>query len=515
MIRWDSAPLLRGVEQLERAVGLTLGPKGRLVLLQRRGRPVFTKDGVTVAASVWSSDRLEMLGIKLVRDAARQTATDAGDGTTTTIVLAHAMTRLGFELVAAGADPLSLQRGMSLGVNLVTGHVREQSIPCEMVEQLASVAALAANGDPKLGAMIGHCLEKVGVAGVVTVSESGSYETRHYVYEGYKLPVHWQSHYFVTDAAREECVLRNPFVLLWGGEPIHRARDLLPLLDQVAETGRDLLIVGELKGDALQMLALNMAGHAHPFRWCVVQPPGFGQRRSDQLEDLATYLGGRALQGDADITLSTLEHLGQAQRVIVGKRSTLLLPPEGRGKAVLRRVRELRQLIKRTEDDYARGKLEERLARLTGSVAEIRVGGATASERKEARARVEDALQAARAASESGVVPGGGVALLKASQWAGSIPLPEMSHDELLGLELVLGACRYPLRRIAANAGADASYIEALTLEDGQAWNAQTGVWGHPIEQGVIDPTKVVLTALRNAASVAGLLLSKGAAILQ
>jgi chaperonin GroEL len=509
--------MLQGVNVLANAVRVTLGPKGRNVVLAKKfGSPVITKDGVTVAKEIELRDRYENMGAQMVKEVAAKTNDIAGDGTTTATVLAQAIFREGVKNVTAGANPMSLQRGIQLGVERAVASLEKLSKPVKGKDELANVASVSANNDRELGELIAEAMDRVGKDGVVTVEESKTMLTELDLVEGMQFDRGYLSPYFVTNPDRMECVLEEPLILLHE-KKIAAMRDLLPLLEQVAQQGRQLLLVAEdVEGDALATLIVNrMRGTV---KVCAVKAPAFGDRRKAILEDIAVLTGGRVITEDIGIKLEnvTLEDLGRAKRVVVDKDTTTLVEGAGRRADIEGRVSSIRGQINETTSDYDREKLQERLAKLAGGVAVIRVGAATETEMKEKKMRVDDAVNATRAASQEGIVPGGGVALVRAAKALDKLELEGDEEGDLrTGVRLLRRALEEPLRRIAENAGADGAVVIGRVEESKGAvgYNAATGQFEDLVAAGIIDPTKVVRTALQNAASIAGLLLTTDAAV--
>ena len=507
------AEVLKGVDTLANTVKVTLGPKGRNVVLQKSfGSPVVTKDGVTVAKEIELKDRFQNMGAQMVKEVASKTSDVAGDGTTTATVLAQAIFSSGSKLVAAGANPMDLKSGIDKAVRSVTAHVQSIATESKDHEQIAQVASISANGDEEIGEIIAKAMGKVGKDGVITVEEAKGMETTLEVVEGMQFDRGYLSPYFVTDQDRMECVLENPLILVHE-KKISAMKDLLPLLEKIAEAGRPLMIIAEdIEGDALATLVVNTLRKT--LVTCAVKAPGFGDRRKAMLGDIATLTGANPVMEDLGIKLEniTVDDLGSAERIVVTKDHTTVVNGSGSGKELKARVKQIRAQIEDTTSDYDREKLQERLAKLVGGVAVIHVGAATEVEMKEKKARVEDALNATRAATEMGIVPGGGVALLRSIKALEGV---DVSDDERFGVDIIREACQAPLRGIAGNAGVDASIVVHKVLEGNDAfgWNAATDTYGDMYELGIIDPTKVTVTALQNAASVAGLLLTTEAMI--
>ena len=505
--------ILRGVNQLAEAVKVTLGPKGRNVVLEKKfGGPTITKDGVTVAKEIELKDPLENMGAQMVREVASKTSDVAGDGTTTATILAQAIFREGVKSVAAGANPMALKRGIEKAVEAVVEDIKKYSKPVSG-DAIAQVGTISANGDSTIGARIAESMKKVGKDGVITVEESKTLETTTDMVEGMQFDRGYLSPYFVTDAERMECVLEEPYILIHE-KKISNMKDLLPLLEQIARSGRPLLVVAEeVDGEALATLVVNkLRGTLNA---CAVKAPGFGDRRKAMLEDIAILTGGKAIMEETGIKLEgvRLEDLGRAKRVTIDKDNTTIVEGAGSDKAIEGRIKQLRSQIEETTSDYDREKLQERLAKLAGGVAVIKVGAATETEMKEKKARVEDALHATRAAVEEGIVPGGGVALLRAAK---ALDKLKLAGDEQIGVNIVARACEEPVRQIAQNAGFEgAVVVEKVRANDNVSFgfNADTGVFEDLVAAGVIDPTKVSRTALQNAASIASLMLTTEALV--
>ncbi|MGA1996181.1 MAG: chaperonin GroEL [Bryobacteraceae bacterium] len=506
--------ILRGVNQLADAVKVTLGPKGRNVVLEKKfGGPTITKDGVTVAKEVELKDPLENMGAQMVREVASKTSDVAGDGTTTATILAQAIFREGVKAVAAGANPMALKRGIEKAVEVATEEVKKLSQKVSDNAKIAQVGTISANSDPEIGRIIAEAMTKVGKDGVITVEESKTMITELDTVEGMQFDRGYLSPYFVTDADRMEAVIEDPYILIHE-KKISNMKDLLPLLEQIARAGRPLLIIAEeVEGEALATLVVNkLRGTLNA---CAVKAPGFGDRRKAMLEDIAILTGGKALMEETGIKLEgvRLEDLGKAKRVTVDKDNTTIVDGAGNPKAIEGRIKQLRAQIDETTSDYDREKLQERLAKLAGGVAVVRVGAATETEMKEKKARVEDALHATRAAVEEGIVPGGGVALLRASKALAALNL---GGDEQIGVNIVKRAVEEPLRQIVLNSGTEgAIVVEKVRASDNPnfGYNAATDTYEDLVAAGVIDPTKVTRTALQNAASIASLMLTTEAMI--
>src|SRR5450631_4151008 len=506
--------ILRGVNQLADAVKVTLGPKGRNVVLEKKfGGPTITKDGVTVAKEVELKDPLENMGAQMVREVASKTSDVAGDGTTTATVLAQCIFREGVKSVAAGANPMELKRGIERAVEAVVEEVKKYSIETKTNETIAQVGTISANGDSKIGDTIAEAMKKVGKDGVITVEESKTMVTELETVEGMQFDRGYLSPYFVSDPERMECVLEDPYILIHE-KKISNMKDLLPVLEQIARSGKPLLVIAEeVEGEALATLVVNkLRGTLNA---CAVKAPGFGDRRKAMLEDIAILTGGTAIFEETGIKLEgvQLKDLGRAKRVTVDKDNTTLIDGAGKAKEIEGRIKQLRAQIDETTSDYDREKLQERLAKLAGGVAVIKVGAATETEMKEKKARVEDALHATRAAVEEGIVPGGGVALLRAGKTLHDL---KIGGDEQIGVDIIRKATEEPLRQIAGNAGYEgAIIIEKVRLNDEAnfGFNAQTGNFEDLVKAGVIDPTKVTRSALQHASSISALMLTTEAMI--
>ncbi len=505
--------VLRGVNRLADAVKVTLGPKGRNVVLDKKfGSPVITKDGVTVAKEIELKEPLENMGAQMVREVASKTSDVAGDGTTTATVLAQAIYREGIKNVTAGANPMELKRGIEKAVGIVTDELKKLSKPVKG-KMIAQVGTISANNDETIGNIIAEAMEKVGKDGVITVEEAKSMETSLEVVEGMQFDRGYLSPYFVTDPERMECVLENALVLIHE-KKISSMKDLLPVLEQVAKLGKPLLLIAEdVEGEALATLVVNkLRGTLHV---AAVKAPGYGDRRKAMLEDIAILTGGKAITEDLGIKLENLklEDMGKAKKIVIDKDNTTLVEGSGKQKDIEGRVKQIRVQVDETTSDYDREKLQERLAKLVGGVAVIKVGAATETEMKEKKARVEDAMHATKAAVEEGIVPGGGVALLRAQKVVEGV---KGSDDVKVGVDIIRRALEEPLRQIAANAGFEGAVVVAKVRENKEAefgFNAQNDEYENLVEAGVIDPTKVVRTALQNAASIASLLLTTEALV--
>ena len=500
--------ILRGVNIMADAVKSTLGPKGRNAILEKSwGSPNVTKDGVTVAKEIELEDKFENLGAQMLKEVASKTSDVAGDGTTTATVLAQAIYREGIKMVAAGASPMDLKRGIESAVEAVVTKLKELSKPTKDKKEIAQVGTISANNDPTIGNIIAEAMEKVGKEGVITVEEAKAMETSLEVVEGMQFDRGYLSPYFVSDPERMEVVLDEPYILIHE-KKISNMRDMLPLLEQVAKMGRPLLMVAEdVEGEALATLVVNKLRGT--LTACAVKAPGFGDRRKAMLEDIAILTGGQAISEDLGLKLEnvTLNDLGRCKRVTVDKDNTTIVDGAGSHEKIEARVRQIRTQADETTSDYDREKLQERLAKLVGGVAVINVGAATETEMKNKKARVEDALNATRAAVEEGIVPGGGVAYLRCMD---SIRNLKLEGDELVGAKIVLRALEEPIRQIAVNAGHDGSIVvdKVKSMAGAFGFNAQSEVYEDLFDNGVIDPAKVTRLALQNAASVAGLMLT-------
>ncbi|HVP65760.1 MAG TPA: chaperonin GroEL [Anaeromyxobacteraceae bacterium] len=506
--------ILRGVNTLAEAVAVTLGPRGRNVVIEKSfGSPTVTKDGVTVAKEVELEDKLENMGAQMVREVASKTSDKAGDGTTTATVLARAIYEEGLRLVAAGHNPMDLKRGVDQAVAVVVGEIQKLSKPTQGRADVAQVGTISANGDATIGKIIAEAMEKVGKEGVITVEEAKGLETTLEVVEGMQFDRGYVSPYFVTNAEKMEAVLEDAYLLVTE-KKIAAMKDLVPVLEQVARAGKPLVIVAEdVEGEALATLVVNkLRGTLNAV---AVKAPGFGDRRKEMVQDIATLVGGKVASEELGTKLEqlTLSDLGRAKRVVIDKDNTTIVDGAGKKADIEARIKLLRRQIEDTTSDYDREKLQERLAKLVGGVAVIQVGAATETEMKEKKARVEDALHATRAAVEEGIVPGGGVAYLRALDALQKLKLPD--GDQRFGVDIVRRALETPARRIAENAGLDGAVV-VLKIREGKGafgFNAATEVYEDLEKAGVIDPTKVERTALQNAASVAGLLLTTEALV--
>jgi chaperonin GroEL len=506
--------ILRGVNQLADAVKVTLGPKGRNVVIEKKfGGPSITKDGVTVAKEIELKDPLENMGAQMVREVASKTSDVAGDGTTTATILAQSIFREGVKAVAAGANPMALKRGIEKSVDIVVKEVEKMAVKVSDDSKIAQVGTISANGDAEIGNTIAEAMKKVGKDGVITVEESKTMHTELNTVEGMQFDRGYLSPYFITDPDRMEAVLEEPYILIHE-KKISNMKDLLPLLEQIARAGRPLLIIAEeVEGEALATLVVNkLRGTLNA---AAVKAPGFGDRRKAMLEDIAILTGGKPIMEETGVKLEgvRLDDLGRAKRVTIDKDNTTIVDGAGQQKAIEGRIKQLRAQIEETTSDYDREKLQERLAKLAGGVAVIKVGAATETEMKEKKARVEDALHATRAAVEEGIVPGGGVALLRAAQ---SLKDFKAEADEQIGVDIVRRACEEPVRQIVGNAGYEGAIVVEKIRENKDAkfgFNAATSVYEDLVKAGVIDPAKVTRTALQNASSISALMLTTEAMV--
>jgi chaperonin GroEL len=505
--------ILRGVNQLADAVKVTLGPRGRNVVLEKKyGGPTITKDGVTVAKEIELKDPLENMGARMVREVASKTSDVAGDGTTTATILAQAIYREGVRAVTAGANPMAIKRGIDRAVEVAVGEVKKLSKPVSE-DMIAQVGSISANSDSTIGNIIAEAMKKVGKDGVITVEEAKTMTTELQTVDGMQFDRGYLSPYFVSDAERMECVFEDPYILIHE-KKIGNMKDLLPLLEQIARAGKPLLVIAEeVEGEALATLVVNKLRGT--LSACAVKAPGFGDRRKAMLEDISILTGGKAIMEETGIKLegTRLEDLGRAKRITVDKDTTTIIDGAGSQKNIEGRIKQLRAQIEETTSDYDREKLQERLAKLAGGVAIIKVGAATETEMKEKKARVEDALHATRAAIEEGIVPGGGVALLRASA---ALKALELADDEQFGVNIVLRACEEPVRQIVLNCGTEGAVVVEKIRNHQNAnfgFNASTEQYEDLVNAGVIDPTKVTRTALQNAASIASLMLTTEAMI--
>ncbi len=504
----------RGVSKLSQAVKVTLGPRGRNVILQKSfGSPTVTKDGVTVAKEIDLEDVYENMGARMVREVASKTSDIAGDGTTTATIMAEAIYNEGLRAVVSGVNPIHLKQGMEKAVADIIEKLKKMSTPVKTKTEMGQVGTIAANNDPEIGELLAEAMERVGKDGVITVDEGKSLATEVEWVEGMQFDRGYLSPYFVTDPHTMECVLEDAYVLIHE-KKISNVKDMVPLLEAVVQSGKPLLIIAEdVEGEALATLVINRLRGT--VKVCAVKAPGYGDRRKAMMEDIAILTGGTALFESLGQKLENmaLTDLGRAKKVIIDKENTTIIEGAGKSAEIKGRIEQLRREIENTTSDYDREKLEERVAKLAGGVAKVNVGAATESEMKEKKARVEDALHATRAAVEEGVLPGGGVALLRAS--TSVKPADSLAQDEVTGYKIILRACRTPLTQIAANAGKDGGIVcEKVAEEKGNmGYNAATDVYEDLMKAGVIDPTKVTRTALQNASSVATLLLTSDALV--
>jgi chaperonin GroEL len=505
--------MLDGVEMLAKAVKVTLGPKGRNVVLDKKwGAPTITKDGVTVAKEIELEDRFENMGAQMVREVASKTSDVAGDGTTTATVLAEAIYREGLRNVTAGANPMALKRGIEKAVEVVVEELKKLSKPVKDKREISQVGTIAANGDNVIGDLISEAMEKVGKDGVITVEEAKAIETSLEVVEGMQFDRGYLSPYFVTNPEKMETVLEEPYILIHE-KKISVLRDLLPLLEKIAQTGKPLLIIAEdVEGEALATLVVNKLRGT--LKGGAVKAPGYGDRRKAMLEDIAILTGGKMMSEDLGIKLEniTMEDLGRAKRVVIDKENTTIVEGVGQAQDIEGRVKQIRTQVEETTSDYDREKLQERLAKLVGGVAVIKVGAATETEMKEKKARVEDALNATRAAVEEGVIPGGGVALVRT---IAGLERLRLDGDEAVGATIVRRALEEPIRQLAHNAGAEGSIVVQKVKESSGSfgYNVATDTYEDLMAAGVVDPTKVTRSALQNASSIAALMLTTEAAI--
>ena len=510
------ARLKKGVDKLAQAVRVTLGPKGRNVVLDRKfGSPTVTKDGVSVAKEIELEDPVENMGAQMVKEVATKTSDVAGDGTTTATILAQAIFGEGLKNVTAGTNPMGIRRGIDLAVDRVVEILQDLSTDTKGKTEIAQVGSISANNNTEIGDLIADAMEKVGKDGVITVEEARGLETTLETVEGMQFDRGYLSPYFVTDPERMEAVLEDPMILVHD-KKISSMKDLLPILEKVAQMGKPLLILAEdVEGEALATLVVNKLRGT--LKVCAVKAPGFGDRRKAMLEDIAVVTGGQVISEEVGFKLenTVASDLGSAKRVVIDKDNTTIVDGAGEKKKIQGRIEEIKVAIDKSTSDYDSEKLQERLAKLAGGVAVINVGAATETEMKEKKALVEDALHATRAAVEEGIVPGGGVALIRAQQSLGKFDVD--GHDEKVGVDILRRALEDPIRQIAVNAGAEGSIVVAKVREGKGAfgYNAQTDVYEDLVKAGVIDPTKVVRTALQNAASIAGLLLTTEAVVVE
>ena len=511
------AALKRGVDQLAEAVKVTLGPKGRNVVIDKKfGAPTVTKDGVTVAKEIELSDALENMGAQMVKEVATKTSDNAGDGTTTATVLAQAIFREGLKNVTAGVNPMALKRGIDKAVAAITEELKRISVPTAGKKEIAQVGSISANNDSEIGNLIAEAMEKVGKDGVITVEEAKGLETTLETVDGMQFDRGYLSPYFVTDPDKMEAGLEDAFILIHD-KKISSMKDLLPALEKVAQAGRPLLIIAEdVEGEALATLVVNKLRGT--LRVAAVKAPGFGDRRKAMLQDIATLTAGNVISDEVGFKLEnvTMNDLGRAKRIVVDKDNTTIIDGAGTQDSIQGRIKEIRSAVEKSTSDYDKEKLQERLAKLSGGVAVINVGAATEAEMKEKKARVEDALHATRAAVEEGIVPGGGVALVRAQKALDNVKLDE--SDEQIGVQIIRRAVEEPLRMIVQNAGAEGSIVLEKVRSNSDntyGYNALTDTYEDLVQAGVIDPTKVTRTALQNAASISGLLLTTEALIVE
>ncbi|UCD62903.1 MAG: chaperonin GroEL [Candidatus Zixiibacteriota bacterium] len=516
LINYDTTArdkLKKGVDQLADAVKVTLGPKGRNVVLDKKfGSPTITKDGVTVAKEIELEDHFENIGAQMVKEVASKTSDDAGDGTTTATVIAQAIYREGLKNVTAGHNPMAIKRGIEKAVQAVSEEIKKMSKPVSGKEEISQVGTISANNDKQIGDLIAEAMEKVGKDGVITVEEAKTAETTLDVVEGMQFDRGYVSPYFVTDPDNMEAVLEDPMILIHD-KKISNMKDLLPILEKVAQQGKPLMIIAEdIEGEALATLVVNKLRGT--IKVASVKAPGFGDRRKAMLEDIGVLTGGKVISEELGFKLenAVMSDLGTAKKITIDKDNTTIVEGAGDKEAIKGRIAQIRKHIDDTTSDYDREKLQERLAKLAGGVAVINVGAATETEMKEKKARVEDALHATRAAVEEGIVPGGGVALLRTME---SLANLKVGDDEMVGVKIVRKALEEPIRQIAENAGTEGSVVvnHVLAEKGSVGFNAETGSFEDLIKAGVIDPTKVTRTALENAASIAGLLLTTEAVV--
>ncbi len=511
------AALKRGVDQLAEAVKVTLGPKGRNVVIDKKfGAPTVTKDGVTVAKEIELADPIENMGAQMVKEVATKTSDLAGDGTTTATVLAQAIFREGLKNVTAGANPMAIKRGIDKAVTAVIDELKKISVPTTGKKEIAQVGTISANNDAEIGKLISEAMEKVGKDGVITVEEARGLETTLETVDGMQFDRGYVSPYFVTDPEKMEAVLEDAYILIHD-KKVSAMKDLLPVLEKVAQTGKPLLIIAEdIEGEAMATLVVNKLRGT--LKVCAVKAPGFGDRRKAMLEDIAVLTAGQVISEEVGFKLenAVLGDLGRAKRVVVDKDNTTLIDGNGEEKKIEGRIAEIRVAIDKSTSDYDKEKLQERLAKLAGGVAVINVGAATEAEMKEKKARVEDALHATRAAVEEGIVPGGGVALIRAQRALKGLKIGE--PDEQIGVDIIRRAIEEPIRMIVYNAGGEGSIVVEKvrgSKDDAFGYNALTDTYENLVQAGVIDPTKVTRTALQNAASIAGLLLTTEALVVE
>ncbi|MFQ3592920.1 MAG: chaperonin GroEL [Gemmataceae bacterium] len=504
----------RGVSKLARAVKVTLGPKGRNVIIQKSfGSPTVTKDGVTVAKEIELEDKYENMGARMVREVASKTSDVAGDGTTTATVLAEAIYNEGLKAVVSGVNPMLMKRGMEKAVEDVVAKLQSMKIDIKSQQDLENVATVASNNDREIGKIIAEAMAKVGKDGVITVEEGKTTATNHEFVEGMQFDRGYLSPYFVTDPQKMECELEDPYILIHE-KKISSNKDLVPVLEKVLQQGKPILIIAEeVEGEALATLVINKLRQT--FKCAAVKAPGYGDRRKAMLEDIAILTGGQAIFEDLGITLESvrLDQLGRAKKVKIDKDNTVIIEGYGKKEAIQGRIQAIQRELEKSTSDYDREKLSERIAKLSGGVAKINVGAATESEMKEKKARVEDAMHATRAANQEGILPGGGVALLRASS---GLKAENLSQDEKVGYEIILRACRAPIQQIAENAGQDGAVVMHNVLANNTptfGYDARGDRYIDMVQEGIIDPTKVVRSALQNAASVSTLLLTSDALV--
>ncbi|HEY2786584.1 MAG TPA: chaperonin GroEL [Fimbriiglobus sp.] len=506
----------KGIAKLAKAVKVTLGPKGRNVIIQKSfGSPTVTKDGVTVAKEIDLPDAYENMGARMVKEVASKTSDVAGDGTTTATVLAEAIFNEGLKAVVAGTNPMLMKRGMEAAVEAIVAKLKGMSIPVKNKKDLENVATVAANGDSKIGGIIAEAMDKVGKDGVITVEEGKTIDTNHEFVEGMQFDRGYLSPYFVTNVETMEAELDDPYILIYE-KKVSANRDMVPILEKVLQQGKPILIIAEeVEGEALATLVVNKMRNPGAFKAAAVKAPGYGDRRKAMLEDIAILTGGKAIFEDLGIQLEnvTLADLGRAKKIKIDKDNTVVIEGAGKKDAIKARVAQIQRELEKSTSDYDKEKLSERIAKLSGGVAKINVGGATESEVKEKKMRVEDAMHATRAAHQEGILPGGGVALLRASE---GLKPKDLTHDEEIGFNIVVRSCKAPIKQIADNAGDDGNVVsnEVLrTKEQNHGYDARKGEYCDMVKSGIIDPTKVVRSALQNAASVSTLLLTSDALV--
>ena len=506
--------LRRGIHKLAKAVKVTLGPKGRNVIIQKSfGSPLVTKDGVTVAKEIDLEDKYENMGARMVREVASKTSDVAGDGTTTATVMAEAIFNEGLKAVVAGVNPMMMKRGIEKAVEEIIERLKENSKPVKLKKDLQNVATVASNDDNEIGTIIAEAFDKVGKDGVITVEEGKALQTTHEFVEGMQFDRGYLSPYFVTDQQKMECELDDPYILIYE-KKISSNKDLVPLLEKVLSTNKPILIIAEeVEGEALATLVINRLRGT--FKCSAVKAPGYGDRRKAMLEDIAKLTGGQAIFEDLGIQLEAVElkQLGRAKKVKIDKDNTIIIEGAGKKDEIKARVSSIQRELEKSTSDYDKEKLSERIAKLSGGVAKINVGAATESEMKEKKARVEDAMHATRAAAQEGILPGGGVALLRASD---GLKGKGLSHDELIGYNIVVRACRAPIQQISNNAGMDGAVVMNKVLDNkdfNYGYDARNDRYVDMVKEGIIDPTKVVRSALQNGASVSTLLLTSDALV--